>query len=63
MWKFVNKFFFIFIISLFFTQPCFAIKIGLQTDVNKSYIGSSTNAEIIDCKTNRLIFIMEKMKG
>ena len=56
---------FIFIISLFFIfiQPCFAIKIGLQTSVNKSFIGSSTRAEIIDCKTNKLIFIMEKMKG
>lgn len=63
MWKFVNKFFFIFIISLFLTQPCFAIKIGLQTDVNRTYIGASTQAEIIDCNTNKLIFVMEKMQG
>ncbi len=63
MWKFVNKFFFIFIISLFFTQPCFAIKIGLQTEVNKTYIGASTQAEIIDCNTNKLIFVMDKMQG
>lgn len=44
-------------------QPSFAIKIGLQTEVNKTYIGSSTKAEIIDCNTNKLIFIMDKMKG
>lgn len=48
---------------IFFIQPCFAIKIGLQTDVNKTFIGASTQAEIIDCKTNKLIFVMDKMKG
>lgn len=63
MWKFVNKFFFILILSLFFTQPCFAIKIGLQTEVNRTYIGASTQAEIIDCNTNKLIFVMDKMQG
>lgn len=54
---------FLIIIFIIFVQPCFAIKIGLQTDVNKTYIGASTRAEIIDCKTNKLIFVMEKMKG
>ncbi len=54
---------FILIYLLFFIQPCFAIKIGLQTDVNKTYIGASTRAEIIDCNTNKLIFIMDKMQG
>ena len=48
---------------LFFTMPCFAIKIGLQTHVGRTYIGASTQAEIIDCNTNKLIFVMEKMKG
>lgn len=48
---------------IFFAQPSFAIKIGLQTGVNKTYIGSSTKAEIIDCKTNKLIYIMDEMKG
>ncbi len=55
--------FFIFIVLLLFVQPCFAIKIGLQTQVNRTYIGASTSAEIIDCKTNKLIYTMEKMKG
>lgn len=53
---------------LFFTFicmccPCFAIKIGLQTHVNKTFIGASTKADIINCDTNKLIFVMEKMKG
>ncbi len=48
---------------LFFIQPVFAIKIGLQTHVNKTFIGASTQAQIIDCDTNKLIFVMEKMKG
>ena len=53
----------IFIACLLFSQPCFAIKIGLQTEVRHTYIGASTQAEIIDCHTNKLIFNMEKMKG
>ena len=48
---------------LFIIMPCFAIKIGLQTHVNKTFIGASTKAEIIDCNTNKLLFNMEKMKG
>ena len=44
-------------------SPCFAIKIGLQTQVNKTFIGASTKAEVINCDTNKLIFVMEKMKG
>ena len=59
----MRNFFFLIAVFLFFIQPCFAIKIGLQTDINKTYIGASTRAEIIDCKTNKLIFVMEKMKG
>lgn len=43
--------------------PCYAIKIGLQTHVNKTFIGASTKADIINCDTNKLIFVMEKMKG
>lgn len=50
-------------ILMLFIQPSFAIKIGLQTEVNRTYIGASTKAEIIDCNTNKLIFNMEKMKG
>ena len=48
---------------MFFIMPCFAIKIGLQTRVGKTYIGASTPAQIIDVKTNKLLYEMEKMKG
>lgn len=53
----------LFFVYIFFIVPCFAIKIGLQTRVNKTFIGASTPAEIIDVKTNKLLFIMDKMKG
>ena len=46
-----------------FAQPSYAIKIGLQTQVNHTYIGGSTDTQIIDCNTNKLLFVMEKMKG
>ena len=59
----MKRFIFIILSLLFFTQPSFAIKIGLQTDVNKTYLGASTRAEIIDCKTNKLIVTLDKMKG
>lgn len=54
---------FVFIFLVFFANPCFAIKIGLQTEVSRTYVGASTQAEIIDCKTNKLLFYMEKMKA
>ena len=59
----MKRFILLIFLLIFFVQPCFAIKIGLETDVRKTYIGASTEAEIIDCKTNKLIFIMDEMKG
>ena len=59
----MKRFFLLFLALIIFIQPCFAIKIGLQTNTGRTYIGASTEAEIIDCNTNKLIFIMEKMKG
>lgn len=44
-------------------MPSFAIKIGLQTRVGRTYVGASTKAQLIDGKTNKLIYEMEKMKG
>ena len=44
-------------------MPTFAIKIGLQTRVGKTYVGASTKAQLIDGKTNKLLYEMEKMKG
>lgn len=51
------------IMYVFMAMPCFAIKIGLQTRVGRTFIGASTSAEIIDVKTNKLLFVMDKMKG
>lgn len=51
------------LLFLVFIEPAFAIKIGLLTHVNRAFIGASTKAEIINCDTNKLIFVMEKMKG
>lgn len=59
----IKRVLFLILTLLILIQPCFAIKIGLQTDVNRTYIGASTQAEIIDCNTNKLIFIMDKMKA
>ena len=59
----MRNIFFIVLFLLFFIQPCYAIKIGLETDANRVYIGASTEAEIIDCNTNKLLFVMDKMKG
>ncbi len=59
----LKKILFLFLSLLLLVQPCFAIKIGLQTQVGRTFIGASTKAEIIDCKTNKLVFVMDKMKG
>ena len=51
------------LLYLFTIMPSFAIKIGLQTRVGRTYLGASTKAQLIDGKTNKLIYEMEKMKG
>lgn len=45
------------------TLPCFAIKIGLQDGVGRAYIGSSTSGQIINARTNKLLYTMPAMKG
>ena len=59
----MRRFLILILAYLFCIVPCFAIKIGLQTRVNRTYIGASTPAEIIDVKTNKLLYVMDKMKG
>ena len=59
----IRRAFALIITFIFFCCPCFAIKIGLQTHVNRTFLGASTKAEIINCDTNKLLFIMDKMKG
>lgn len=53
----------IFFMQFVFTLPCFAIKIGLQDGVSRSYIGTSTSGQIVNAKTNKLLYTMPAMKG
>lgn len=59
----IRRVFILILVYLFWVMPCFAIKIGLQTHVNKTFIGASTPAEIIDVRTNKLLYVMDKMKA
>lgn len=53
----------IFIVQFCMALPCHAIKIGLQTGVEHAFIGSSTQAQIINGHSNRLIYTMPTMKA
>ena len=50
-------------LTQFFANPCFAIKIGLQTDVQSAGIGTSVKGVIIDANTNHSVCDLEAMKG
>lgn len=45
------------------SQPCFAIKIGLQNSVPRAFIGTSTQGKIINARSNKLLYTMPAMKG
>jgi spoIID/lytB domain protein len=53
----------IFVLNILFSSPCFAIKIGLQTETSSSAIGTSVKGTIIDANTNRTICDLDAMKG
>lgn len=55
--------FFIFLFNVILQNPCFAIKIGLQTHVKSIGIGASTAAVIVDANTNHNICSLEAMRG
>ena len=59
----MRRVFILILLYVFMAIPCFAIKIGLQTHVGRTYIGASTPAKIIDVRTNKRLYTMEKMKG
>ncbi len=64
--NYVKKIFITFSIlflTQFFANPCFAIKIGLQTAVQSAGIGTSVKGVIIDANTNHSICDLEAMKG
>ena len=44
-------------------MPSFAIKIGLETEVQKIGVGASVSATIIDANTNKSICNLDAMKG
>jgi len=46
-----------------FISPCFAIKVGLQNGVEKTYLGASKPAQILNAHTNRLLYTMAAMQG
>ncbi len=54
---------FVIALNLMIQNPCFAIKIGLQTAVKETGIGASTEAVIIDANTNKSICSLDAMKG
>lgn len=44
-------------------NPCYAIKIGLQTDVENASVGSSVKGTIIDANSNHTVCDLDAMKG
>lgn len=53
----------IFCLNLVFASPCSAIKIGLQTEVESTGVGTSVSGKIIDANTNHTICDLDAMKG
>lgn len=51
------------ILNFVFAMPCFAIKIGLQTEVTSAAVGTSVKGVIIDANTNHTVCDLEAMKG
>ena len=46
-----------------FATPCYAIKIGLQTEVERIGIGASDETSLIDANTNKTVMKFDAMKG
>lgn len=60
MKKIAFLFVFIFLMA---SNPCYAIKIGLQTEVENASVGSSVKGTIIDANTNHTVCDLDAMKG
>ncbi len=56
------SFFIIFLMSVF-ANPCYAIKIGLQTEVDRIGIGASAETSLIDANTHKTVMKFDAMKG
>lgn len=48
---------------LVFANPCYAIKIGLQTEVDSTSVGTSVKGTVIDVNSNRTVCDLDAMKG
>lgn len=59
----MKKVFILLLFTILSFNPSYAIKIGLQTNVNKIGIGASTEAILIDANINKKICSIEAMKG
>lgn len=55
--------FYILILNFLIVQPCYAIKIGLQTEVQSASVGTSVKGTIIDANTNTTVCDLDAMKG
>ncbi len=53
----------IFVFILFIQNPAHAIKIGLQTGVDRIGVGSSNATSLIDANTNKTVVKIDAMKG
>jgi len=59
----ISLLFLIFIVIFFVQNPANAIKIGLQTGVDRIGVGSSNATSLIDANTNKTIVKIDAMKG
>ena len=50
-------------LQLLAVNPCFAIKIGQQNGVNRAFIGTYNQGQIVNARTNKLLYTMSAMKG
>lgn len=53
----------IFLTQFIFMSPCHAIKVGLLTGVERTYVGTSTAGQIINARTNKLLYTMAAMNA
>jgi len=56
------------LVAIFFTMtvfanPCYAIRIGLQTGVDSVGIGASAETSLIDANTHKTVMKFDAMKG
>ncbi|MBR5554818.1 SpoIID/LytB domain-containing protein [bacterium] len=53
----------VFLTMSIFANPCYAIKIGLQTDVESVGIGASAETTLVDANTHKTVMTFDAMKG